>query len=441
MITYSSNAHYNYKFIRNRFISSFKKQLEGKRLRNIAIEELKASKVYHQKIEVVERKGLGHPDYICDAIMEQISVNLSQRYLDTFGTILYHNTDKGLLVAVEVEGKFGGGRIISPMRLIFGDRATFEAQGIEIDVPSLAISTAKEWLLDNLRFVDPNNLFYQVELKEGSAELTDIFTRGREFLGANDTSAAVGYAPLSSTERLVFECERYLNSRKFKKQYPESGEDIKIMGLRKKDDVHLTVVMPFVDRFVGSERDYFKKKIELHEQIEEFAAEFVEKEKTESEACMFLKPTVSLNTLDIPGRGMNGIYTTVTGTSAEEADCGQVGRGNRVNGIIPLNRPVSNEAAAGKNPISRTGKIYNLLSHRIANRIYREVPSVSEVYVWLLSEIGTPIDQPQIANAQLIVKNGSSTDIEKEAVEILEKELDNIHAFSMELAAGKVSIC
>ena len=142
--------------------------------------------------------------------------------------------------------------------------------------------------------MDSNNLFYQVELKGGSAELTDIFTRGGEFLGANDTSAAVGYAPLSSTERLVFECERYLNSRKFKKQYPESGEDIKIMGLRKKDEVHLTVAMPFVDRFVGSEGDYFKKKIELHEQIEEFAAGFVEKENIEFEACIFLKPTVSL---------------------------------------------------------------------------------------------------------------------------------------------------
>ena len=143
----------------------------GKSLRNIVIEELKASEVYRQKVEVVERKGLGHPDYICDAIMEQISVNLSQKYLETFGTILHHNIDKGMLVAGEVEGKFGGGRIVSPMRLIIGDRATFEAQGIEIDVPGLAISTAQEWLLDNLRFVDPENLFYQVELKRGSAEL------------------------------------------------------------------------------------------------------------------------------------------------------------------------------------------------------------------------------------------------------------------------------
>lgn len=410
-------------------------------MRNIAIEELRASETYRQRVEVVERKGVGHPDYICDAIMEQISVNLSQKYLETFGTILHHNIDKGMLIAGEVEGKLGGGRVVSPMRLIFGDRATFEANGIEIDVPGLAINTAKEWFTDNLRFVNPEDLVYQVELKRGSEELTDIFTRGGEILGANDTSAAVGYAPLSPTERLVFDCERYLNSKSFKKEHPESGEDIKVMGLRHKENVHLTVAMPLVDRYVESEEDYFKKKIEMHALIEEFAASFAEKERAGFEACICSQPTASLNTLDMPGRGLRGIYTTVTGTSAEDADGGQVGRGNRVNGIIPLNRPVSSEAAAGKNPVSHIGKIYNLLSHRIAARIYREVPDVSEVYVWLLSEIGTPIDQPQIATAQLILEKGSLSDVEKETAEIIENELENIRAFSMELAAGKCSIC
>jgi S-adenosylmethionine synthetase len=410
-------------------------------LRNIAIEELRAREVYRQKVEVVERKGVGHPDYICDAIMEQISVNLNQEYLKDFGTILHYNVDKGMLIAGEVEGRFGGGRVASPMRLIFGDRATFEAGGIEIDVPRLAIDTAKNWLSENLRFVDPENLSYQVEIKKGSEELTDIFTRGGEILGANDTSAAVGYAPLSPTERLVFECERFLNSKKFKKEYPESGEDIKVMGLRHKEDLHLTVAMPLVDLFVESEADYFKKKIELHQKIEEFAVGFAEKEKAEFENCACIRPTASLNTLDMPGRGLKGIYTTVTGTSAEDADCGEVGRGNRVNGIIPLNRPVSSEAAAGKNPVSHIGKIYNLLSHRIAARIYREIPDVSEVYVWLLSEIGTPIDQPQIATAQLILNKGSLSDIENEAAGIIENELENIRAFSMELASGKCSVC
>ncbi len=416
-------------------------------MRNIVIEELKASEIYRQRVEVVERKGLGHPDYICDSIMEQVSVRLSAEYLKNFGAILHHNIDKGLLVAGEVEGKFGGGRVISPMRLIYGDRATFEAGGVEIDVPGIAVDTAKQWLSGNLRFVDPESLYYQVELKKGSAELTDIFSRGGEILGANDTSAAVGYAPLSPTERLVLECERHLNSGKFKKEHPESGEDIKVMGLRHDGDIHLTVAMPLMDRFVESENDYFKKKGELQSRIEEFAAGFAEKEeaeaeaKTKAETSISLKPSVSLNTLDIPGRGLEGVYTTVTGTSAEDADCGQVGRGNRVNGIIPLNRPVSSEAAAGKNPVSHIGKIYNLLSHRIADRIYRQVPDIAEVYVWLLSEIGTPIDRPQIATAQLIMKKGFAGDVEEEAAEVIEKELENIRAFCMELAAGKIPIC
>ena len=63
-------------------------------------------------------------------------------------------------------------------------------------------------------------------------------------------------------------------------------------------------------------------------------------------------------------RGAGGMYLTVLGTSADGADGGQVGRGNRVNGLISLHRPMSTEAAAGKNPVSHVGKIYNLLAHR-----------------------------------------------------------------------------
>lgn len=402
---------------------------------------MSASEVYRQRVEVVERKGLGHPDYICDSIMDRGSVALCNEYLKKFGTILHHNIDKGLLVAGEVEGKFGGGRVISPMRLIFGDRATFEAGGVEIDVEGIVVGSAKEWLSDNLRFVDPESLFYQVELKKGSAELTDLFSRGEVILGANDTSAAVGYAPMSPTERLVLECEHQLNSKKFKKEYPESGEDVKIMGLRQNSEIHLTVAMGLVDRFVESEEAYFRQKAEVLERIEEFAAGYAESENSESGSGLFLKTSVSLNTLDMRGRGREGVYTTVTGTSAEDADCGQVGRGNRVNGIIPLNRPVSSEAAAGKNPVSHIGKIYNVLSHRIAGRIYREIPEIAEVYVWLLSEIGTSIDRPQIATAQLIMKKGVARDVETEAAELMEKELENIREFCMELAAGKYPIC
>ena len=79
-----------------------------------------------QPFEIVERKGLGHPDTICDAVMEQVAVELAQAYLKMCGRVLHFNADKGLLVAGQVDCRPGGGHVITPMRLIMGDRATFE---------------------------------------------------------------------------------------------------------------------------------------------------------------------------------------------------------------------------------------------------------------------------------------------------------------------------
>jgi len=402
-------------------------------MRNILIDSLKQTPLEEQKLEIVERKGLGHPDSICDAIMDQVSVRLSKEYLEKFGAIMHHNADKSLLVAGEVETRFGGGLVKEPMLLIFGDRATFEAEGTGIPVKEIAVQTAEEWFKKNLRFVDPErHVRYQVELKPGSPELVDIFKRKGRVLGANDTSAAVGYAPMTKTESIVLKTERHLNSRDFKKRFPESGEDVKVMGLRKNNRLHLTVSMALVDRFVESERDYFRKKAEILEEINRFV-------KANAD---FEEIVVDLNTLDAEGRGVGGVYLTVLGTSADGADSGQVGRGNRVNGIIPLNRPLCSEAAAGKNPVSHVGKIYNLLTHRIANHIYQQVPGIAEVYIWLLSQIGKPIDQPAIAAAQIVTKPETSIEnLRKEIEEVINLELENIDKFCMELAYGKIPIC
>jgi S-adenosylmethionine synthetase len=405
-------------------------------MRKITVTELKQVPLARQKIEIVERKGLGHPDYICDSIMNEISIALSQEYRRRFGEIVHHNIDKGLLVAGETEGRFGGGRIKRPMLLVFGDRATFKVNRDEVDVDRIAVETAKNWFRTKLRFVDPErHVKYQVEIKPGSAELTDIFRRRKpegEFLGANDTSAAVGYAPLTPTERLVLETERYLNSSDFKKSFPESGEDIKVMALRHNDHLELTISMAFVDRFIESESDYFAKKQAILDALERFV---------EAKAA-FNNVHIDFNTLDVKGRGLSGIYTTVTGTSAEDADSGQVGRGNRVNGIIPLNRPSSSEAAAGKNPVSHVGKIYNLLSFKIADRIHREVPGIDEAYVWLLSKIGIPIDQPAIASAQLILSDTTRMEeVSTRTRDIIDDELSKMNDFCRELAEGKVPVC
>ncbi|MEM2352356.1 MAG: methionine adenosyltransferase, partial [Thermoproteota archaeon] len=203
-------------------------------MENIVVAPLRGIPLEEQEIEIVERKGLGHPDTICDSIMDEVSVNLCREYLEKIGVILHHNIDKSLLVAGEVEVRFGGGAVKKPMKLIFGDRATFEVDKIKIPVAEIAVQTAKDWFKRNLRFVNPEeHVIYQVEIQPGSQALTDIFKRSKRILGANDTSAAVGWAPPTLTEKTVFSLEKYLNSRDFKRRFPETGEDIKVMGFRR----------------------------------------------------------------------------------------------------------------------------------------------------------------------------------------------------------------
>ncbi len=402
-------------------------------MRNILVNGSKRMPLEKQMVEIVERKGVGHPDSMCDAIMDQVSVGLSRAYLDEFGAIMHHNADKSLLVAGEVECRFGGGVVNEPMLLIFGDRATFEVAGVSVPVGDIAVQTAKEWLRENLRFVDPDvHMRYQVELKPGSQGLTDIFKRKQCMFGANDTSAAVGYAPLSRTERMVLETERYVNSKEFKRRFPVAGEDVKVMGYRMGDSLDLTVAMAFVDRFVSGEKDYMSKKAAIRDDVQGF----VDKKGA------FEKVVVNLNTLDVEGRGVDGVYLSVLGTSADGADSGQVGRGNKANGVISLNRPIGTEAAAGKNPVSHVGKIYNTLSHRIAQRVCDEVPEVAEVCVWLLSQIGKPIDQPAIAAAQVVMDNGGALEksVEKRIRDVIDAELANIEDFCQELIKGKITI-
>jgi S-adenosylmethionine synthetase len=382
-------------------------------MRNILVADLKQTPLEKQRIEIVERKGVGHPDYICDAIADQISINLSKEYVKKAGTILHHNVDKSLLVAGETELKFNGGRVKQPILFVLGDRATSVFDGQKIDVQGIAIESAKKWLKKNLRFIDPDeHVKYQVEIKPGSVGLTDIFKRKGNVLGANDTSAAVGYAPMTRTERIVLETERYLNSPEFKKRFPVSGEDVKVMAFRDGNELRLTVAMAFVDRFVSYEEDYFEKKEKILEDINKYVAVNTD----------FDLVDVELNTLDRKDRGLGGLYLTVLGTSADGGDSGQVGRGNRVNGLISLNRPFCSEAAAGKNPVSHVGKIYNFLTFRIAERVFKEVEEIEEVYIWLLSRIGSPIDRPAIAAAQVVMKGDNNVGKAKQQInQVLDK--------------------
>jgi len=399
----------------------------------IRVSQLDQLTVAEQPLEIVERKGVGHPDHICDAIMNDVSVALSKQYLKKYGTVLHHNIDKALLAAGEVRRRFGGGEVKRPMLMVFGDRATYDVDGDPVPVDELAVSTAKKWFRNNIRFLDPEkHVRYQVELARGSEALRDIFKRKGKFLGANDTSAAVGYAPLTPTEQIVLQTERRINSPAFKKDFPETGEDVKIMASRDGRDLDLTIALAFVDRFIENEGQYFRKKAEVTEEVTRFV-----KSKVKLDGV-----NVSINTADKKGRGMGGMYLTVLGTSADDGDGGQVGRGNRVNGLIPLNRPTCSEAAAGKNPVSHVGKIYNLLTYEIAQHVHQKVSGTKEVYVWLLSQIGKPINEPKVAGIELILDKGVDfKPASKQAHEIARSELNSIDDFTKRLTEGKIAVC
>lgn len=404
--------------------------MADEKMRAISVQEINGPTPAEVDIEIVERKGVGHPDTICDLVMERISEALSQAYLQHYGRILHHNCDKGLLVAGQVERCYGGGRVIEPMRLVIGDRATLVK---EFDVGELAVETAKQWFRENLPEVDPmRHLSYQVELKGGSDELTGIFRGDSVVTIANDTSAAVGYAPLTETERMVLEAEQLLNGSQFKHEYSDSGKDVKIMGIRERDNLSLTVAMPLIDKYISNEATYFQRKEEMSQAL---------RSELRSRCDKLRDVTVKMNTLDQKGAGLSGMYLSVIGTSAEDADSGEVGRGNQVNGIIALNRPRGSEAAAGKNPVSHVGKIYSVLTHVIAAQI-TAIPGVRQAVVWLCSRIGAPVNQPQVAAVQVALDGHTRLSVIEGTIrEVVTGELERLPDFCRALAGGKYPIC
>lgn len=401
---------------------------------DIYIQGMPGPTVAEAQVEIVERKGLGHPDSICDAIMERVSVSLSRAYLERFGAILHHNCDKGLLVAGQVQRRLGGGRVLEPMRLVLGDRATASVGTERVDVAGIAVEAAKGWFREHLPRVDADrHLCYQVELKPGSEELAGLFLERKAILGANDTSAVVGYAPLSEAERLVFETERHLNSPAFKSRFPESGEDVKVMGIRTGRRLAFTVAMPLLDAYVESEAEYFRRKEAAQEALVAYLR---------SRLQDLQEVTVNLNPLDRRGAGMAGMYLSVLGTSAEDADSGAVGRGNQVNGLIALSRPRGSEAAAGKNPVSHVGKIYSVLAHLLASKLQAQIPGLREVVVWLCSCIGVPVDRPQIVSVQLHLQPGITiADVTDSIRRVVEDELAQMPMLCDDLARGRYPVC
>ena len=362
--------------------------------RSLHVEELKGHSVGELDVEIVERKGKGHPDSLIDGASEAVSLGLCDYYLKYFGAILHHNVDKGILVGGKSEARFGGGTILSPIYLMVAGRATelvpFRGREVEIPVEEIARESIRRFIRETMRFLDPDqHMVIDTKIKQGSPDLVAVFMRKGAMPVSNDTSIGVGYAPLTPTEDLVLSTEKLLNSPRFKKKYPEVGEDVKVMGLRKGKKLETTVAAAMVSSKIPDASHYLSVMDDVSEELNRLAS------KTK------LDVSYKLNAADNPKHGE--FYLTVTGTSAEQGDDGNTGRGNRVNGLISPMRQYSMEATAGKNPVNHTGKILNALSVLTAREIVKKLPTVKESYVRILSRIGKPIDQPLIASAAVVL--------------------------------------
>jgi S-adenosylmethionine synthetase len=348
--------------------------------------------VAERKVEIVERKGKGHPDTLCDKAAEELSVRLSEYYLETFGRVQHHNVDKVLLVGGQSNARFGGGDVIEPIYLLLSGRAVdvvdkdYERQ---VPVGKFAVEHTREWLSGDLPNLDVNSdIIIDYKIRAGSTDLVGNFDIEQEMPRANDTSFGVGYAPLSPTEQLVLETEQLLNHAYTKKKWPQIGEDVKIMGTRVGDSIHLQVAAAIISTQTKDADEYANVMEGIQGLVADTATKITD-----------IPVDVSVNTADSPEEGL--FYLTVTGTSAEHGDDGQVGRGNRANGLITPYRPMTLEAAAGKNPVSHVGKTYNVAAREIVEKVVAEHPDLTQAYCYIVSQIGAPITEPKAINVEL----------------------------------------
>ena len=383
-------------------------------------------------VEIVERKGLGHPDTICDGIAEEIVRNFTRFYYEEFGYPLHFNLDKAVLVGGRSAPRFGGGRVLEPIEIVIAGRATLSFKGNErVDTPigTLILKSISDYVRRNFRYLNPaEHIIVTYRVRPGSQDLVKLYEKWKKtgIPLANDTSIGVGYAPLSDTERACKSIEALLNDKDFKRKYPGIGEDVKVMCIRKGNKIKATVAMAVVDREVRNKEEYLNLKESVKEEIlREVPKGFKFNRELE----------VEINVADDPDNDI--FYITVTGTSAEAGDDGQIGRGNRANGLITPMRPMSIEAPAGKNAVSHVGKVYQIASSIIANKVIKELDYLKEIYVYLVSKIGKPITMPQIVYVEYLPEDESVRNIESEIESVILEVLDSLPKLWIEFMEGK----
>jgi len=397
--------------------------------------------------EVVERKGVGHPDTLCDTIAEKVSQAYSQYCLKHYGVILRHMVDKIALSGGASKVKFGGGEMQKPIRLYLNCRFTRTYQ--QETVPYLEIVKdvvyqhfgeilplldLDQWLtvVDNTHFAPGPGVVYEADGTTQNERQHFFEIPEKEFamfhdnsLRSNDTSTAVAYSPLSVTEQIVMLVETTLNGKEFKKLHPYVGTDIKVMAKRMQKRMDITVCIPFIAVHTPSKEFYFEK-LEL---LRDIVKKLITSQFDQFEVTVFL------NTRDNPNK--SDYYLTLTGSAIESGDEGVVGRGNRYNGVIPFTRQMSMEACCGKNPVYHVGKLYTAIASLISGEIF-EITGI-ETCIYLTSQMGRSLSDPWSICVEICGKEATSTERQM-FEEIIERNLANANETTRKIVNGELNL-
>ena len=380
-------------------------------------------------VEIVERKGIGHPDTICDALAEELSRGLCRFYLEHFGVVLHHNVDKVLLWGGASKPAFGAGEVIEPMEIYLAGRATTHFKGVRVPLEDIAHDACERWFAEHLHALDPRqHIKLHVLIRPGSSELVELFLRRQrnDIWLANDTSCGAGYAPLSRLEGSVLEAERALVSPATTSTHPAFGEDVKVMGIRRDDRLHFTVSCAMIGKHLVNLDAYLDAK--------QAAANVVKSALSQSAYGI----EVEVNTADDPVN--ESIFLTVLGTSAEAGDDGEAGRGNRANGLITPFRAMTMESVAGKNPLTHVGKLYNVAARRIASQLVAHIETAESVQCALVSRIGQSVADPQIVDIQTTTSDDQPVAADDSITEIVHDNLARLPQLYEEILRGEAPL-
>lgn len=415
--------------------------------RNLHVFTSGTAKIDQTAFEVVERKGIGHPDTLCDTIAEKISRAYSQYCQKNFGVILRHMVDKIALSGGAAKVMFGGGEMQKPIRLYLNCRFTRNFQGESIPYLEIVKQVVYEhfaevmplldldqWLMivDNTHFAPGPGVVYDNDGSTRNERQFFFEIPQKEFaifhdnsLRSNDTSTAVGYSPYSATEKIALLVEKTLNSKSFKASHPYVGTDIKVMVKRINKNIDVTVCVPFIAAHTPDKAFYFDKL----EYLKRFVADLLAAKFPGYDFEVFL------NTRDNPSK--SDYYLTITGSAIESGDEGVVGRGNRYNGVIPFNRKMSMEACCGKNPVYHVGKIYTAICSLISQDIF-DLTGL-ETYVFLTSQMGRSLSDPWLACVEICGDEPSAS--QRQMIEeIVERNLANASQTTQKIVRGELDL-